>query len=121
MLFLLDTPLSKIFKITQDIRSDRYQLLRGFFHGMESSPLDGNEEQREQLLTIRLLKDAFAVGKTLAELNLDDLEVKVTALRRGGIKGSRPIPNTVLIEEDIIVLLGNPKNLERAKKRLHVG
>ena len=121
MLFLLDTPLSKIFKITQDIRSDRYQLLRGFFRGMEPSPLDGNEEQREQLLTIRLFKDAFAVGKTLAELNLNDLEVKVTALRRGGIKGSRPIPNTVLIEEDIIVLLGNPKNLERAKKRLHVG
>ncbi len=121
MLFLLDTPLSKIFKITQDIRSDRYQLLRGFFRGMEPSPLDGDEEQREQLLTIRLLKEAFAVGKTLAELNLGDLEVKVTALRRGGIKGTRPIPDTVLIEEDIIVLLGNPKNLERAKKRLHVG
>ncbi|WP_455207382.1 cation:proton antiporter domain-containing protein [Kaarinaea lacus] len=121
MLFLLDTPLSKIFKITQDIRSDRYQLLRGYFRGTESSPLDSNEEQREQLLAIRLHKGAFAVGKTLAALKLDELGVKVTALRRGGIKGSRPIPDTKLIEEDIIVLLGIPKNLENAKMRLHAG
>ncbi|WP_455220818.1 monovalent cation:proton antiporter-2 (CPA2) family protein [Kaarinaea lacus] len=121
MLFLLDTPLSRIFRITQDIRSDRYQLLRGFFHGMESSPLDSNEELREQLLTIRLFKGAYAISKTLAELNLEELGVKVTALRRGGIKGPKPIPNTKLHEDDIIVLLGNPKNLERAQKRLHVG
>ncbi len=111
MLFLLNTPLSKIFKITQDIRSDRYQLLRGFFHGMESSPLDSEEQQREQLLAIRLHKGAFAVGKSLASLNLTELGVKVTALRRGGIKGSRPIPETTLNEEDVIVLLGIPNNL----------
>jgi CPA2 family monovalent cation:H+ antiporter-2 len=121
MLFLLDTPLSKIFKITQDIRSDRYQLLRGFFRGMESSVLDRSEEQQDQLLAIHLHQGAFAVGKTLASLNLGELEVKVTALRRGGIKGSRPIPDTRLIEEDIVVLLGKPENLEIAKKRLHVG
>jgi len=121
MLFLLDTPLSKIFKVTQDIRSDRYQLLRGYFRGMESSPLDSDEQQREQLLAIRLHKGAFAVGKTLAKLNLDDLGVKVTALRRGSIKAPRPIPDTMLNEEDVIVLFGILKNLEKAKKRLHVG
>jgi len=121
MLFLLDTPLSRIFRITQDIRSDRYQLLRGFFRGMESSPLDSNEELREQLLTIRLFKDAYAIGKTLSQLKLDELDVKVTALRRGGMKGPRPIPDTTLYEDDIIVLLGSPKNLERAQKRLHAG
>ena len=121
MLFLLDTPLSKIFKVTQDIRSDRYQLLRGYFRGMESSPLDSEEQLREQLLAIRLHKGAFAVGKTLATLNLEDLGVKVTALRRGGIKGPKPIPDTKLNQEDVIVLLGTLKNLEKAKKRLHVG
>ena len=121
MLFLLDTPLSKIFKITQDIRSDRYQLLRGFFRGMESSTLDSDELQREQLLAIRLHKGAFAVGKTLANLNLGDLGVNVTALRRGGIRGPEPIPDTMLHEEDVVVLFGALKDLEKAKKRLHVG
>ena len=121
MLFLLDTPLSKIFKITQDIRSDRYQLLRGFFRGMETSPLDSDEKQREQLLAIRLHKSAFAVGETLAKLNLDELGVKVTALRRGSIRDPKPIPDTLLNEEDVIILLGTTKALEKAKKRLHVG
>jgi CPA2 family monovalent cation:H+ antiporter-2 len=44
--------------------------------------------------------------------------VSVTAVRRGGIRGPQPEPDTRLMEGDVLVLYGIPENLERAEALL---
>ena len=67
------------------------------------------------------MAQAFAVGKKLAELPLAESKVTVTAVRRGGITGPEPEPNTKLIAGDVLVLFGTPEALEHAEKVLLEG
>jgi CPA2 family monovalent cation:H+ antiporter-2 len=70
---------------------------------------------------VTLLPQAFAVGKQLVELPLAESGVTVTAVRRGGITGPEPEPNTKLIAGDVLVLFGAPEALEHAEKVLLEG
>lgn len=121
MLLLLDIPVAKIIRLMQGIRSDRYRLLRGYFHGTEAAPLDHAEAFRERLHAVTLAEGAYAVDRALAELELEKAGVMVTAVRRGGIRGPQPSPETKLAAGDVIVLYGSPEALERAENLLLKG
>ena len=45
----------------------------------------------------------------------------MTSLRRGGIVGREPGPETILRDGDTLVLYGTPEELKRAEDRLLVG
>ena len=62
---------------------------------------------------------AFAVGQTLEALALQDVEV--SAIRRHGIRGLEPGPETLLQEGDVVVLLGRPNAVAAAEGRLLQG
>ena len=70
------------------------------------------------LHTLILPPGAHAVGKTLGELGLERAEVTVTGLRRDGILGRQPGPDTVLREGDVVVLFGTPEALEHGESML---
>jgi CPA2 family monovalent cation:H+ antiporter-2 len=72
----------------------------------------------EQLHPVPLPEGAFAVGRTLAESGLEALEVTVTAVRRGGIRGPEPEPDTLIQAGDVLILHGAPERLEQAEARL---
>ncbi len=114
-LALLEVPLSRVFRYVRDVRSNRYRLLRGYFHGEERVDLEKADRFREQLHAVTLPEGAFAVGQQLAELALEEIGVTVTAVRRGGIRGPQPEPDTQLMGGDVLVLYGTPENLERAE------
>ena len=76
---------------------------------------------REGLRTVTLVQGANAVGKQLHELKLDELDVTVTAVRRGGRRGLSPKPDTTLEEGDVVVLYGTPEAIERAKAEMLAG
>ncbi|HKJ94950.1 MAG TPA: cation:proton antiporter, partial [Gammaproteobacteria bacterium] len=118
VLALLEVPMSRIFRYVRDVRSDRYRLLRGYFHGEERMDLEKADRFREQLHAITLSGNANAVGKSIAETGLDQIDVTVTAVRRGGIRGPQPEPETLLIAGDVLVLHGTPEALERAEALL---
>jgi CPA2 family monovalent cation:H+ antiporter-2 len=120
VLMLLGVPVSRVLRQVQDVRRGRYRMLRGFFHGAVG--VDETEESyRERLHSVTLLPQAFAVGKKLAELPLAESGVTVTAVRRGGITGPEPEPDTKLIAGDVLVLFGAPEALEHAEKVLLEG
>lgn len=120
VLMLLGVPVSRVLRQVQSVRRDRYRMLRGFFHG--AAGVDETEESyRERLHSVTLLPQAFAVGKKLAELPLSESGVSVTAVRRGGISGPQPEPDTKLIVGDVLVLFGKPDALEHAEKVLLEG
>ncbi|MBT3049009.1 MAG: TrkA C-terminal domain-containing protein, partial [Candidatus Thiodiazotropha sp. (ex Clathrolucina costata)] len=64
---------------------------------------------------------AFAVGHTIEDLHLWDWDVGVTAVRRGGIRGEAPAPETRLQAGDVLVLAGTAHHLEHAEGLLLYG
>lgn len=122
MLTLLDLPVSRILKVIQAARSDRYKLLRAYFHGEAAISIeDGSDYVRQQLHTVQLDEQAYAVGRSVGELPLAQLDVHITAVRRGGIKGKEPSSEMLLRAGDIVVLYGPTKSLYRAEEMLMKG
>ncbi|MEW7972510.1 MAG: monovalent cation:proton antiporter-2 (CPA2) family protein [Candidatus Thiodiazotropha endolucinida] len=121
LLLLLKVPGSRILKIMREIRENHYKLLRDFYHGEEAIDLDHEEGFQERLHTVTLPDRAFAVGHTIEDLHLWDWDVSITAVRRGGIRGEAPTPETRLQGGDVLVLAGTAHHLEHAEGLLLYG
>lgn len=121
LLLLLDVPISRIVHKVARIRGHRYSMLRNIFRKEDAQVLDESHAFREQLQTLTLPEGAAAVGRSLAELRLPDAGILITAIRRQGIVGRQPNANTVLKQEDVLVLYGTPESLERAETLLLSG
>lgn len=121
ILLILGIPVSKIFRNLREVRADRYKLLRGFFHGDEALTLDEPPNVRARLTPISISAGSYAKGKTLKQLELEELGVSISAVRRKGIRGFHPEPTTILQEGDILVLYGAPEAIERAEKIILMG
>lgn len=121
LLYLLNVPVSTIVRRVRDVRSDRYRLLRGFFPGEEAIPIEASGQQRERLHAVTLPPGAAAVGKSIAELGLEQCSVTITAVRHEGVRSVRPTPELILSNNDVLVMYGTPQDLERAETRLLKG
>lgn len=121
MLLLLNTPANRVNQLIQEARGNRYQLLRGFFIGQESEILDDDHQLRQHLASILLEKDAYAIGKTLGQLNLGHYDVTVNAVRRAGIRGAQPTSETSFKQGDVLVLYGTADAIEKAENHLLSG
>ncbi len=120
-MLLIGVPLARVLKRIRDMRQDRYHLMRGFFHGQSDTDTDFADALQPRLQSVPLAERAYAVGKTLRELDLSRFEVEVTLLRRPNSRNALPSPDTLLREQDVVVLLGKPEDLARAEERLLAG
>lgn len=118
-LALVGVPLNRVIRRIRDIRNQRYGLMRGFFHGAT----DGGDADSSlvRLHSVSMPPGAAAVGRTISDLRFDEIEVAVSAVRRRGIRGLSPGPETRIVEGDVVVLLGLPGALEAAEQRLLKG
>ena len=121
VLLFLKVPAPEVLETTEDIRHDRYAVLRNVFRRGDAPALGGERALRQQLRTVVLPPGARALGCSLAELGLHRGPVRVTAVRREGIVGRDPAPDMRLREGDVVVLWGTPENLESAEVRLLMG
>lgn len=118
-LILVGVPLARVLRSVQEVRSNRYRLLKGFFHGATDEQEEALAEHSEpRLYTVILSARCPVLGKTLAEMDLADLGVSVSAVRRRNIRGIDPQSDTRLEEGDAVVLLGRPAALAAAELRL---
>lgn len=115
-LVLIGVPLNRVLRRIREARTQRYKLLRGFFHGM--SDREEDEDDQPRLHSVWLSPGAASIGRTLAELDLAGLGCEVSAIRRRGIRAVEPAPETRLMEGDVIVLLGGPEAVAAAEKKL---
>ena len=115
-LVLMGVPMRRVVRRVEEMRDERYSMLRGYFHGAD----EDDDERREQvrLQSVPVDENADAVGRTLDELGLVGDGVEVTAIRRHGIRGVEPGPDTKLRASDIVVLRGLPEALQQAEERL---
>jgi CPA2 family monovalent cation:H+ antiporter-2 len=103
------------------VRSQRYRLLRGFFHGASDDAADLDDANQPRLHSVSIDSGAYAVGRTLAELALAERGAEARAVRRRGIRAEDPGPETRFEAGDVVVLLGLPDALEAAETRLLQG
>jgi len=121
VLMLLRVPVSRVVRTLGDIRSSRYTVLRNIVEGGEARPADELDERREELKSVVVPPGAWAVGRTLGEVRSRGVEVAFTGVRRHGILGREPASDTVLRDGDIVVIYGQPEELERAEAVLLAG
>jgi monovalent cation:H+ antiporter-2, CPA2 family len=114
-LVLLGVPLSRVVKRIRQFRGERYQLFRGFFHGLSDYDLDARDEDQLRLHSVPLPVGAYACSMRLLDLKLESHEVEIRSIRLN------PEPDVVLAEGDMVVLQGTPDNLARAEKFLLTG
>jgi CPA2 family monovalent cation:H+ antiporter-2 len=121
VLMLLHVPVSRVVRTLGDIRSRRYSVLRNIVRRSDARPLDETHDYREEIKSVVVPPGAWAVGRTLRDIRNRGLGVTFTGIRRHGILGREPSGETVLRDGDVVVLYGQPEELERAETVLLAG
>lgn len=117
MLTRLGMDADRIDSIVQQVRRDRYHMLRGFFHGQTN--VDNRTRAAYRGLTsVTLDAGARAVGKTLGDVDLNASGVALIALRRGSRQEAQPAAGTRLNAGDVLVLDGTFEALAKAEEAL---
>lgn len=120
-LMLLGVPLSQVLKRIRTVRESRYALMRGFFRGTSDADDELDRNVQPRLHTVLVTSGSAAIGRTLAETSLDGLLVEVVAIRRKGITGVEPQPETRIDAGDVLVMRGAADSLAAAEIRLLQG
>jgi len=100
----------------RDVRDSRYQILRGYFHGVDEQEAENIEESHQRLQTVTIQAGVAAVGRALADLPLGGC--RLTALVRAGRRIVDPSPELGIETGDTLVLAGTYEQVNRAQADL---
>lgn len=120
-LMLMGVPLNRVVKRIRLFREERYKLFKGYFHGISDAENEDLEKQQVRLHSVMISAGAFAIGRRLADMQLDGFEVEVKSIRRPNSNGAVLTTESLLAEGDVIVLLGQPAGLTNAENALLIG
>ena len=121
LLLLVKLPVGAVIRTVNDIRSHRYSMLRQYFRDAGAEQLDATHAFREELHSVILPPHAWAVGRSITDLQERGSQATVNAVRRDGIVGRDPGPDTVFKEGDVVVVYGTPEAVEHAETLLLMG
>ena len=115
VLSMSGVPMSRIIRRVSDERRNRYQFLQSFFTGEHINNDESNSDKLEYLHVVALPDKAHAVNKSINELNLVKRKVSIKALRRQDREIDAPSDQIILLANDILVLQGKPRRVERVE------
>jgi CPA2 family monovalent cation:H+ antiporter-2 len=116
----IGVPLSRVMRRLRVVRDEHYGLLRGLFHGAGDESEAGHSAQA-RLHSVTLAPSAYAVGRSVSALRLEESGVEIKAVRRAGEGKLAAASGLVLESNDVVVLLGVPESLAAAEIRLLQG
>jgi CPA2 family monovalent cation:H+ antiporter-2 len=119
VLYMTGVPVKRILKRVQTERKNRYGKMHGFYRCEETDM--SRVDMLEFLHAVLLSDDAKSIGKTIEQLRLEDRRVQLMGLRRNGIELSEPDPSTVLMPQDILIIKGKPRRVERVEQYILAG
>jgi CPA2 family monovalent cation:H+ antiporter-2 len=120
-LMLLGVPLHRVVKRIRLFREARYQLFKGYFHGISDAEDESLEKQQVRLHSVIISPGSFAIGRRLVDMQLESFNVEVKSIRRPNSNGMVPTNESPLVEGDVVVLLGQPTGLTNAQNALLIG
>ncbi|TXH70746.1 MAG: potassium transporter Kef [Thiothrix sp.] len=112
----LDLPNEEIEQVVGRIRIEGYKQLKSFFHG---SPQKATSKSETFLHSIVLLETDKAIGKRIADLNLESMGITLKALKRGDIRGDQPSPDMILQVDDTLIIEGKEDRFKEIEKKIH--
>ncbi|MBB1383943.1 cation:proton antiporter [Pseudoalteromonas sp. SG45-5] len=118
VLSMSGVPMSRIVRRVSKERRNRYQFLQRFFTGEHIDGDENSSDRLEYLHVIALPDKAYAVNKSISEINLAKRKVSIKALRRQDREIDAPSDQTLLLANDILVLQGKPRRVERVEHYL---
>lgn len=121
VLSLSGVPFSRIMRRVQKERKNHYNHLHGFFQGEQTDMSSEAIDRIEFAHAILINNNSFACGKTLASLTLESRRVHIVALHRDDMETESPDLNTLLKNQDTLVVRGNPRRVERVERYLQEG
>jgi CPA2 family monovalent cation:H+ antiporter-2 len=116
-LLLGGVPAPKVLKKVVTVRRGRYQMLHSVYTGsLENYEL--GQENQPQAMSLTIAAACHAINKRLDELPFAEMGIEIIAIRRDGIRGTTPAPDTLLREGDILSISGAPDQLEKLEAAL---
>lgn len=112
----LELPNEEIEEVVSRIRTEGYRQLKSFFHG---TPQKATSKSETFLHSIVLLETDKAVGKKVADLDLERLGITLKAIKRGEIRGDQPSPEMILQAEDTLIIEGKADRFKEIEKKIH--
>ena len=120
-LLMAGIPLNRVIRRIQENRARRYSVFSGFFRIPAEVVAEAAESLQPRFHSVMLEESDAAVGRTLDDMNLGEMEVEVNSVRRHNVRGTHPAGDMILRAGDVLVLLGQPMALLGAEKRLRSG
>ncbi len=115
----LGVPLNRVLARLRSVRGERYQMMRGFFPGV--TDVEDADSAQPRLQSLLVEAGGAAVGKTIAALELVELGVTLTALKRQSERLTS-LPADMRIQAgDVLILGGSQEALARAEMRIVQG
>lgn len=111
-------PMSRILKRIRNERKQGYQHMHGFYPGETTEITYETSDKLEFMHAIVISENAYVVGKSIKELDITRRRVKVIALRRDGIEQQSPDQSTIVKPNDVLIISGKPRRVERIEKFL---
>ncbi|MFM5638528.1 cation:proton antiporter domain-containing protein [Aeromonas veronii] len=118
LLLNCDIPIGRVIRRMELERSSQYRFLHGFYWGDQSASNLEADQLLERLHPLLLHDQAWAVGREVRELPLD--EVRIKEVQRGE-QSLEPRPELVLAAGDRLILFGTVVAMEQAEQRLLEG
>jgi CPA2 family monovalent cation:H+ antiporter-2 len=111
-------PMSRILKRIRNERKKGYVHMHGFYPGETTELSYDTQDKLEFMHAVVITESAYAVGKTIEELDITRRRIKVMALRRDGEEIETPEESTIILADDVLVISGKPRRVERIEKYL---
>ncbi len=110
----------EVARAVNELRGNRYEILRNVIAGEIGAPDDAHDSV-EEVRSVVLPPGAWSIGRPLDEVRAAGTDVTFTGLRRHGIFGREPPGATQLREGDIVIIRGTREALEHAEAVLLAG
>ena len=111
-------PIRRILSRLDQARRSHYGDMHGFYPG-ETTDMDPEKIDRLQFLhAVQLSDNAYACGKELRQLGLDELAVQVKSVRRSDEEFSEVHGDFSLQKGDVVLLAGGPRAIEAGESYL---
>jgi CPA2 family monovalent cation:H+ antiporter-2 len=120
MLILLGQDASKARQQIWEFKTNRYQMLQGYYHGQDMGHIETTSDDNNHLHAVHLSESAHATGKTIEE-TIGTISIEIESFTRDDFKCGFPSPFTILSAGDVLVLKGSLDNIYHAEEKLLQG
>ncbi|MBO7080881.1 MAG: cation:proton antiporter [Neisseriaceae bacterium] len=108
-------PYHQVYKIIRSVRQNKYSAVREMFLGDDELAQAQNDKNLYRD-SIQITQNAHFIGKPVTELPLQALRIGLIGIRRGSYSHKNTTENMVLQENDVLMVIGLPAEVEKLRQ-----